>query len=330
MQETIQPTLSIIVPVYNAAKFLARTLQSVQAQTVSDWELIAVDDGSKDCSADIAREFAAQDARIRLVQQTNGGVAAARNRGYAETHPGSSYIIFLDNDDLWASDMLEKLLQALAVHQDCAAAHGRAVLIDSQEQPYVTDELNPYFKVVEEFLSHRSMVQGNQIVDRAPSETTTFNHFAVRNCIVSPGCVLFRRSALPDAPLFDLQTVPSDDWDLYLNVSRFQPFAYIPEAVFYYRIHDSNASGNVQKMHASGKYVRQKALRTYANTPRLHDALVQGALAPYHEKRTERLQWMRDCLHEGKLIAALQQGLQTLKIAREMRSFRLQNKKTIT
>lgn len=100
---TKTPQVSIIIPVFNASKYLEGTLVSVQKQTFSDWELIAVDDGSQDNSAEIVRTFAAGDPRIRLVQQPNAGVANARNRGYRESNPQTSYLIFLDNDDTWGA-----------------------------------------------------------------------------------------------------------------------------------------------------------------------------------------------------------------------------------
>ena len=73
--------VSIITPVYNGEKYVGETIRSVLNQTYRNWEMIVVDDGSKDHSASIVREFAGQDNRIQLVQQPNGGSASARNNG---------------------------------------------------------------------------------------------------------------------------------------------------------------------------------------------------------------------------------------------------------
>ena len=73
--------VSIITPVYNGARFMRYTIDSVLAQTYQDWEMWIVDDGSKDSSADIARSYACQDERIHVLQQANAGSAAARNNG---------------------------------------------------------------------------------------------------------------------------------------------------------------------------------------------------------------------------------------------------------
>lgn len=96
---------SVVMPLYNKEPHVARAIQSVLTQTVSDWELIIVDDGSTDGSAAVVRGFV--DTRIRYVQQVNQGPSEARNRAIAEaTHP---YIAFLDADDEWFSDHLMTL-----------------------------------------------------------------------------------------------------------------------------------------------------------------------------------------------------------------------------
>ena len=73
--------ISIITPCYNASLYIPRTIQSVQNQTITDWEMIIIDDGSTDNSAEIVKNLAKEDPRIRLFQQENGGSASARNKG---------------------------------------------------------------------------------------------------------------------------------------------------------------------------------------------------------------------------------------------------------
>ena len=92
------PDISVVVPVFNAAPHLLATLRTVQQQTLSNWELIAVDDGSTDASASLVAELAQTDHRIRLVRQANAGVSIARNRGVAACR--APLIAFLDADDL--------------------------------------------------------------------------------------------------------------------------------------------------------------------------------------------------------------------------------------
>ncbi len=108
--------ISIVMPVYNAASYLEKTIGSVQAQTYSDWELIAVDDCSKDNSYEMLCQMAETDPRIRPVKaEKNAGAAMARNRGIDLTN--GRYLAFLDSDDLWHPQKLEKELAFLKEKQ---------------------------------------------------------------------------------------------------------------------------------------------------------------------------------------------------------------------
>ena len=94
---TSTPVVSIIVPVYNAEKFLHRCIDSILAQTYQDFELLLIDDGSKDSSGAICDEYAAQDARVRVFHKENGGVSSARNVGLDNAR--GEWITFVDSDD---------------------------------------------------------------------------------------------------------------------------------------------------------------------------------------------------------------------------------------
>jgi teichuronic acid biosynthesis glycosyltransferase TuaG len=112
--------VSIITPAYNAARVIGETIASVQAQTWPHWELLIAEDCGPDRTRDIVREFARRDERVRLIEPTsNGGPAAARNHALAAAE--GSWLAFLDSDDLW---LPEKLQRQLAFHQ----GHKDAVL----------------------------------------------------------------------------------------------------------------------------------------------------------------------------------------------------------
>lgn len=98
--------ISIITPCYNAAPYIANTIQSVQNQTISDWEMIIVDDGSSDNSVEIIQKIIAQDSRIKLIQKENGGSASARNLALSIAQ--GEYIQFLDSDDTIDYKKLER------------------------------------------------------------------------------------------------------------------------------------------------------------------------------------------------------------------------------
>jgi glycosyltransferase involved in cell wall biosynthesis len=103
--------VSIITPCYNAAQYIASTIQSIQQQTLHDWELLIVDDGSVDNSADIIRSMAKDDSRIRLLQKANGGTASARKLGLE--HAQGEYIQFLDADDQIDADKLRRQVELM-------------------------------------------------------------------------------------------------------------------------------------------------------------------------------------------------------------------------
>lgn len=101
------PKVSVIVPVYKVEKYLPECIESILAQTFTDFELILVDDGSPDNSGKICDDYAAHDSRIRVFHKENGGVSSARNLGIR--HARADYIAFLDSDDWWKPEFLEKM-----------------------------------------------------------------------------------------------------------------------------------------------------------------------------------------------------------------------------
>lgn len=110
------PLVSVIIPLYNKGRFIARALDSVFAQTCRDYEIIVVDDGSTDNGPEIVRRY--KDHSLRLIQQANAGPGAARNRGLKESSGG--YIAYLDADDEWMPEFLEKSLSNIEKNPGCA------------------------------------------------------------------------------------------------------------------------------------------------------------------------------------------------------------------
>jgi glycosyltransferase involved in cell wall biosynthesis len=301
------PRISIVVPVYNSERYLGQTLQSVQAQTVPDWELIAVDDGSRDGSAALVQEFARRDPRIRLIQQANGGVASARNRGYAEAAAPAVYIAFLDNDDLWEPDTLQTLLIALEARPSASAAHGVVDYIDGDGMYLGEEYISQRFAAVHRLLTERLTLEEGRIASRPHTTETGFTTFAVQNCIVTPGSVLLRRACLFANPLFDASVAPVDDWDLYLRLTRHAPFAYVPQTVLHYRLHTSNASRNAARMAQATDLVIAKTLTSPDNTQEQRRLL---EICYKHFQRREivkRLIWAREGLQQGSLAGAAKQ-----------------------
>ena len=93
----------MVTPCYNGSRYLGDCVASVKSQTLQDWEMVIVDDGSTDDTADVADKLAEDDGRVRVIHQANRGAAAARNAGAAASAP---YLLFLDSDDVLAPAML--------------------------------------------------------------------------------------------------------------------------------------------------------------------------------------------------------------------------------
>ena len=146
--------VSIITPLYNASEWLEKTVNSVLEQTLRDWELIIVDDCSRDNSYDIARQLSLKDKRIKVYQlKTNSGAAAARNKAIKEAK--GRYIAFLDSDDLWFPTKLEEQIKFMkAEHIDFSYSAYEKI----NEEGIVFDIVN-----VPKKLDYRTLLKTNYI-----------------------------------------------------------------------------------------------------------------------------------------------------------------------
>lgn len=126
--------ISVIVPIYNIEKFLPRCLDSILSQTYRNLEIILVDDGSIDCSGEIADQYEKKDSRIKVIHQVNSGVSVARNRGL--DHATGDYIGFVDGDDYVEPDMYETLMQIINEHHVDIAHCGYQMVYPSRVDYY--------------------------------------------------------------------------------------------------------------------------------------------------------------------------------------------------
>lgn len=139
MSERIAGLVSVVVPIFNAERFLAEAIESVLAQTYSSWELLLVDDGSTDRSLQIARQYESQDRdRIRVLQHVEGrnlDLCATRNLGVR--HSRGEFIALLDADDLWYPEKLERQLCVMRDHPEAALTYGPSEYFDDETKAEV-------------------------------------------------------------------------------------------------------------------------------------------------------------------------------------------------
>jgi glycosyltransferase involved in cell wall biosynthesis/GT2 family glycosyltransferase len=260
---TVPPSeIDIVVPAYNAERYLDSTLRAVSEQTCRSWRCVVVDDGSSDSTAEIARRFAANDERFALVSQTNQGVASARNNGARLST--SEFVMFLDADDMLIADALERLRDVLLSNPDAPAVHGRATVVDELGQRSDSEGYEQRFgrlKVGDSLLGRLEAVPD--------TESTGLDTLALRNPITTPGQALIRRRAFEDAGGFDPTVQPAEDWDHWIRLARLGSFAYLPCDVILYRKHDAGASAQLSKMRSAELRVRHRLIAR-ANAVRQH------------------------------------------------------------
>ena len=126
-------TVSVVMPVFNAARFVAEAVESVLGQSFGDFELIAIDDGSTDGSGEILDRYAGKDCRIKVRRRENRGIVASRNEGLEMT--SGELIAVLDSDDVAMPDRFALQVEFLGKHPECVAVGGAALVIDATSAP---------------------------------------------------------------------------------------------------------------------------------------------------------------------------------------------------
>jgi glycosyltransferase involved in cell wall biosynthesis len=232
------PRIGFVIASFAREKLLALAIESIRRQSVTDWQLVVVDDGSSDGSLAVAERFAAQDSRIRALSQSNAGSAAARNRGLAALARSVAFVTFLDDDDVLEPGMLASLLPTLQEKPAAVGAYGLARMIDERG---VEVRAETFMRRQIE----RRGVRGGRVARWRSDAPTTFDVLAFVNVIPAPGQVLIRRAALEKAGPF---RAPADDWELYLRLTRYGELAFVPDVVLGYRWHAGNVSRNQLKM----------------------------------------------------------------------------------
>lgn len=207
---TDKPTVSVVIPCYNAAPFLRETLDSAINQTYPPFEILVIDDGSTDDSAAIAEFYGPP---VRVIRQPNQGESVARNRGIDEAK--GEWIAFLDADDVWQSNRIEAQLKVCM--SDTIAGH-----------------CNLEFFGVENFLTQIERIPAS--IRYSPVELCRANHF------ISPSAVLVKRNI---CPRFPAEIRHAEDLVFFLELVQRGPVSFVAEPLVRYRRHSSAQSVRV-------------------------------------------------------------------------------------
>ncbi|HKV33395.1 MAG TPA: glycosyltransferase family A protein [Pyrinomonadaceae bacterium] len=217
-ETTTTPSISVVIPAYQIAPYIAETLDSVFAQTLTDFEIIIVNDGSPDTD-ELERALAPYGERICYIRQENAGAGAARNRGVRGAR--GEFVAFLDGDDLWHSDYLEKQLKFVR-EGDYDLVYADALLFGD------------------------SPIAGKTYMQTAPSEgPVTFISLLRNDCNVITSGVVARRSAVIDAGLFDETLRNAQDFEMWTRMAkRGARLAYQRKVLLRYRCREGSLSGD--------------------------------------------------------------------------------------
>lgn len=223
------PTISVIIPNFNNAAYVATAIASVLAQSYQDVEIIVIDDGSTDDSRAVITQFGEQ---VHYHWQANQGLAAARNKGIRVAQ--GDWIALLDADDQWLPTYLATMLALTKDHPNGVVYYCAAQCMDQ----------------------HGHDLPRRLGAPVGPPETTY--QTLVRANFLIPSTILLRRQVVVAAGLFDPRLRACEDWDLWLRLGPQQRFIGTSACLVRYRVHNTSLSANVTGMHQAAQAVVEK------------------------------------------------------------------------
>lgn len=219
------PLVSVVIPAYNAAMYLKGCVDSIIEQTMGDWEIIIVDDGSSDSTGMICREYTVSDSRIRHISQSNQGVSIARNNGIKEAK--GQYVMFVDADDLLPKRSLETFYQACLKYPDADIVRGEYVAIDSFGNKLFTSNKKVFNK------SKVYNIEVNLFINKY------INHEFFL------WLMWIKKSRIDDVWFTDGRSYMEDAEFLFKAFRNVNSCIYIPNVIYYYRKYEGSASSEI-------------------------------------------------------------------------------------
>ncbi len=239
----MHPEVSVIMASYNHEAYIGETIESILNQTLRDFELIIVDDGSTDLSQKIIQEYARKDKRILFVEQENQGPSSAFNS--AISLAGGKYIALHSSDDKSAPDRLDKQVASLEDHTDCDMVGSHIIEIDSDSKAATISQLyEPWFNCEYNFNEPETWIWQNRVC--APT-------------------VMVRRVFFERYGLFDPDLLYTQDWEMWIRaLSMGCRIKILPEKLLYYRNHGENLTHkNPERRFWEFAYISAKTLQPY-------------------------------------------------------------------
>jgi glycosyltransferase involved in cell wall biosynthesis len=238
------PRVSVIIPAFNGEKYIGETIQSILAQTHRPLEVLVVDDGSTDRTAEIVQRFGEP---VRYSRQENAGTAAARNRAVAESR--GEFIALLDQDDLWVPHKLERQMPRFA------------------EDP----RIGLVFAGIEFFDTHSGKITSTYFPGPELSLRDLLAHV-----VLPVQTILFRKSALEKIGPFDTTLGGTDDWDIGIRMAAEFRMVGVDEILGRVRLHDTQQGRNTDRMFHNAMRVLDKHANIRPGDPAIAAAIRKG------------------------------------------------------
>jgi glycosyltransferase involved in cell wall biosynthesis len=258
------PLVSVVIPCYNAERYIAATLRSVLAQDLAGMEVLVVDDGSRDGSVALVR---AQFPQVRVIEQANAGVAAARNRGIAEAR--GEWIAFVDADDIWLPGKLRAQFDEMAAVPGCRMSYTAW-----QVWPSLEPEPTPGY------LADLAARAGDTA--RWSGASGWIYPQLLLDCVVWTSTVLAERALFAEIGDFDRGLRIGEDYDLWLRASRVTPIHRVARPYALYRTHPYSITAAVPNENYRAKVIRRALEKWGMRSPdgrQADKAAVRGLLA---------------------------------------------------
>lgn len=251
-QDLTQPLISIILPVYNAEHYLSQALESLRYQTYTHFEVIAIDDASKDNSYKILQKYAKIDPRFRIYRnKTNLKIAKTLNFGL--TKAKGQYIARMDADDVSLPNRLQKQIKYLLAHPGVVVVGGQCLTIDSHDE-----------------------ITGKKIF---PISHIAINDMMFTANPIQHPSIMINRSLLPqNFEWYNPRLIPAEDLDLYFRLGKYGLYANLRSFILMYRQHtDSETFRDPKYTFAITQKVRRLAVHKYGYRPSFKSKLISLA-----------------------------------------------------
>ncbi|MBD2501189.1 glycosyltransferase family 2 protein [Anabaena azotica] len=229
------PKVSVVIPSYNAMKYLPATVESVLQQTFTDFEVLIINDGSSDNILEWTTQIT--DPRVRVISQENKGLSGARNTGI--NNSSGEYIAFIDADDLWLPSKLEKQVKCLDNNPQAGLVYTWTAWTDETGKP-------------------------TGVIVASDVEGYVWEQMVVNDKISNGSSAMVRRICFDKVGLFDTELTSSEDRDMWIRLAAHYHFAVVKEPLTLYRRHSQSMSKNRPKML---KNIRRVFEKTFESVP---------------------------------------------------------------